>query len=76
MKSPLSVSTGSPAVAWVTPGAAGFEPPTADSGDTSPPIPGARAAVAKDTGCPSSAYGWPLTPSEAVKSAVASDAPS
>jgi hypothetical protein len=76
VKSPLSVSTGSAAVAWFTPGAAGFDPPTAASGATSPPVPGASAAVAADTGCPSSTYGCPETPSEAVKLAVTSDPPS
>jgi hypothetical protein len=76
VKSPLSVFTGSAAVAWFTPGAAAFPPPTVVPGSTSPPVLGASAAVAADTGCPSSTYGWPETPSEAVKLAVASAAAS
>ena len=70
VKSPFSVFTGSPAVACDTPGAAGLDPPPAVApAGTSPPVVGASACVAALTGAPSSTYGCPVAPSEAVKSA-------
>ncbi|HVB45891.1 MAG TPA: hypothetical protein VNF47_24720 [Streptosporangiaceae bacterium] len=69
VKSPFSVFTGSPAVAWDTPGAAGFDPPITDPDGTSPPVDGARAAVAELTGAPASTYACPVAPSDAVNPA-------
>src|SRR5579872_2935735 len=73
VKSPFSVFTGSPAEACRTPGAAGLVvPPPVVPASTSPPADGASAAVAAATGAPSSTYGWPEAPFEAVKFAAAS----
>src|SRR5450755_918857 len=74
VKSPLSVSTGSPAIACRTPGAAGFAPPEAAPAGTSPPADGASACVPALAGTPASTYGCPVAPSEAVKSAGAAPA--
>src|SRR5260370_2899881 len=77
VKSPFSVSTGSPAAARATPGAAWLDdPPVVVPASTSPPADGASAAVAADTGAPRSTYGWPLGPLEAVKTDPASPAAS
>jgi hypothetical protein len=46
LKSPFSVSTGSPAEACDSPGAAGFAPPTAAPFGTCPPVDGDNANVA------------------------------
>src|ERR1022692_1452645 len=69
LKSPFSVSTGSPADACDKPGSAAFDPPIAVPAGTSPPADGAKAAVPLLTGAPASTYGSPGTPSDAVKSA-------
>ena len=69
VKSPFAVFTGSPALACATPGAAGFEPPIVAPAGTSPPVEGASACVAALIGAPSSTYGCPTAPLEAVKSA-------
>ena len=54
VKSPFSVFTGSPADAWDTPGAAGFEvPPVVVPAGISPPVEGASACVPELTGAPS-----------------------
>jgi hypothetical protein len=76
VKSPFSVFTGSPADACPAdaPGSARLPcPPAVVPAGTSPPAEGASAWVAEDTGAPSSRYGCPFVPSEAVKFAVASE---
>src|SRR5260370_14400355 len=77
VKSPFSVSTGSPAAARATPGAAWLDdPPVVVPASTSPPADGASAAVAADTGAPRSTYGWPVVPLEAVETDAAAPAAS
>ncbi len=71
VKTPVSVFTGSPAIACATPGAAEFTPPAVAPAGTSPPAEGASACVAALIGAPSSTYGCPTAPFEAVKSAGA-----
>ena len=73
VKSPVAVSTGSPADPWFTPGAAGFPPPVTAPAGTSPPVDGDRAAVPVLAGAPARMYACPVAPSDAVN--VAGEAP-